>query len=175
MKFLTTLFAFFLFFATRLGAGALDFDTLSASFTQIIKSADKSIKYTGKFIVSNPLKSAFWEYDSPFLKRIYFNNGKVFIIEDELEQAIVSQGAGIASLEQILSQAKPSSSDTFVANYDDISYTISIKNSQIHTISYTDKLDNEVLITLENLRQNIALKPEIFTPVIPKGYDIISR
>lgn len=157
-------------FATSL----LEFGSLSANFTQTIKSGDKNIVYKGQFYATK--KEAFWEYDTPARKRIYFSDDRVVIIEDELEQAIVSKLDNVPNLTSILRGAKRISDKLYKANYDDVDYLISLdENGLVSMIDYKDKLDNKVKIILTNVIKNAKINPEIFIPHIPQGYDIISH
>ncbi len=70
------------FCALNLNAGPLDFETLSADFTQSVQSGEAMIKYTGNFKTTK--NHAFWHYQSPNLKDIYFSLDRIVIIEPEL-------------------------------------------------------------------------------------------
>ena len=50
-------------------ANPLEFKTLNSEFTQIVKSQDSKIEYSGNFIATN--KNAFWHYEKPNLKDIF--------------------------------------------------------------------------------------------------------
>ncbi|BCX79322.1 LolA-like outer membrane lipoprotein chaperone [Campylobacter sp. 19-13652] len=164
----------FLCVTSLFAASALEFGSLSADFVQTIKSGGKDIVYNGRFYATT--KEAFWEYDSPARKRIYFSDDRVVIIEDELEQAIISRLENVPNLTSILRNAKRISDKLYKASYDDVDYLISIdERGVVSMIDYKDKLDNKVKITLSNVIKNGKINPEIFIPHIPQGYDIISR
>ena len=65
---------FFLFLVLSfkiLNANDLEFDTLKSDFTQIITNQNKSITYSGHFIIDSKF-GAFWQYENPNLKFVYF-------------------------------------------------------------------------------------------------------
>ena len=54
-------------------------------------------------------------------------------------------------------------------------YLIELKGDLPSKISYTDKMDNKVVINLSNVRKNAPVNEAIFKPAIPKNYDIITQ
>ena len=54
-------------------------------------------------------------------------------------------------------------------------YLIELKDDLPSKISYTDKMDNKVVINLSNVRKNAPVNETIFKPAIPKNYDIITQ
>ena len=85
------------------GAG-LNFKSLQSDFTQTVFSEGKSVNYKGRFYAKND-NTALWIYESPTPKRIYFDKDKVVVIEDELEQAIISRLDDTPNLTQVLAPA----------------------------------------------------------------------
>ena len=140
------------------GAG-LNFKSLQSDFTQTVFSEGKSVNYKG----------------SPTPKRIYFDKDKVVVIEDELEQAIISRLDDTPNLTQVLAHAEQIQPTLYKAIYDGIEYFITIKNTLPTTIDYKDKLSNKIKITLNNPVKDALIPKETLTPVIPQGYDIVNQ
>lgn len=169
MKFLI----FFIFFISQIFANELIFDTLSAEFTQIVQSEKSAITYKGNFKATQ--NRAFWHYETPNLKDIYFSKTRVVIIEPELEQAIVTNIQDTPNVLEILKNAKADKSGNFHANFDGVDYEISLKSGILSKISYNDKLDNKITINFSQVRKNGQIQPEILEAKIPNGFDIITQ
>lgn len=54
-------------FIGQLFALDLNFNTFSSNFTQIVKSKNSTLSYSGHFILSKD--QAYWSYDTPSKKR----------------------------------------------------------------------------------------------------------
>lgn len=168
---------FFLFLVLSfkiLNANDLEFDTLKSDFTQRITNQNKSITYSGHFIIDSKF-GAFWQYENPNLKFVYFSKTNIIIIEPDLEQAVITQISDAPDLLTLLSGAKQINKSTFEANFDDVKYRIFTQNALPAQISYTDKLGNDVKITLKNTHKNEAINKELLEPKIPQNYDIITN
>ncbi|TKX31162.1 LolA-like outer membrane lipoprotein chaperone [Campylobacter aviculae] len=165
------IFIFFLITMVKLWAIDLDFNTYSSNFTQLIKSKNSTLLYSGHFIISKD--KAFWEYDTPNKKEIYINKNQVVIIEHDLEQAIFSKLDNIPNLNQIFKNAKLISKDKLLAKYKNINYTITLNQEKIQTIAYKDEFENDVTITLSNEIKNPKIDSKVFEFKIPKNYDIV--
>lgn len=152
----------------------LKFKSIQSDFTQVVNSKDSSVTYTGKFYAKND-NNALWIYTNPTPKKIYFNNSHVVVIEDELEQVIISKLEDTINLTHILSQAKQITPELYKATYDEIEYLITIKNGVLLTIDYKDKLENKIKITFKNLVKDVKISNELLTPTIPKNYDVITQ
>ncbi|MBE2983794.1 outer membrane lipoprotein chaperone LolA [Campylobacter sp. RM9344] len=152
----------------------LNFKSLQSDFTQTVNSQNQSISYSGKFYARND-NVALWIYESPTPKKIYFDKQRVVIVEDELEQAIISRLDETPNLTQILTHAMQIQPTLYKAIYDGVEYFITVKNDLPTMIDYKDRLDNKIKITLKNQVANKQISEEILTPVIPQGYDIINQ
>ncbi len=156
-------------------AGVFDFETISSEFKQTITNEENSkIIYKGNFYATSKAK-ALWIYKSPIDKKIYFSQKRVVIIEPELEQVIITNLQNTPNLTEILKSAKKTNANTYETTYDGVQYVIHIKNNNINTISYSDKLENSVKIELFNQSINTFLDDTLFTPTIPKNFDIITQ
>ncbi len=154
-------------------AGGIEFDTLSANFSQTVQSDDAKISYGGDFSATK--ENAVWHYKTPTIKNIFFSFTKVVVIEPELEQAIITNIKETPNLTAILANAKPNKNGVYEASFDDVKYLIEMKEGLPSKISYTDKMDNKVVINLSNVRKNAPVNEAIFKPAIPKNYDIITQ
>jgi outer membrane lipoprotein carrier protein len=156
-------------------AGVFDFETISSEFKQTITNEENSkIIYKGNFYATNKAK-ALWVYTSPIDKKIYFSQKKVTIIEPELEQAIITNLQNTPNLTDILKSAKKTKENKYETIYDGVKYIIVVKNKNIDTISYMDKLENNVKIELFNQSTNTFLDNSLFIPNIPNNFDIITQ
>ncbi len=154
-------------------ASGIEFNTLSANFSQTVQSDDAKISYGGDFSATK--EHAVWHYKTPTIKNIFFSFTKVVVIEPELEQAIITNIKETPNLTAILANAKPNKKGVYEANFDDVKYLIEMKGDLPSKISYTDKMDNKVVINLSNVRKNAPVNEAIFKPSIPKNYDIITQ
>ena len=154
-------------------AGGIEFDTLSANFSQTVQSDDAKISYGGDFSATK--ENAVWHYKTPTIKNIFFSFTKVVVIEPELEQAIITNIKETPNLTAILANAKPNKNGVYEASFDDVKYLIEMKEGLPSKISYTDKMDNKVVINLSNVRKNAPVNEAIFKPAIPINYDIITQ
>ena len=157
-----------------LSANIFDFKTLHSDFTQNITNEENStITYTGSFYATSK-QMAIWIYKTPVKKKVVFIKNKVVIIEPELEQAIITTLKQSPNFATIIKQAKQISKDKYMTRYEDTNYYIYTKNGEVSSIRYSDKLENRVIIKLNNLEKNIILDDALFRLNIPKDYDIIT-
>lgn len=153
---------------------SLDIHSIKADFIQTITNEQNStIKYSGKFYAKSSNK-ALWIYQKPIKKELYFLNGRVIIIEPELEQAIFSQAKKLPKILDILKSAKKDK-NRLIAHCCDTTYTIITKGNQIISVSYKDKIGNKVKINFLNEETNLIIDDEIFRYKIPKDYDILQN
>ncbi|MDX1808325.1 MAG: LolA-like outer membrane lipoprotein chaperone [Sulfurospirillaceae bacterium] len=156
-------------------AGVLDFKSIQSDFIQTITNdQNSSINYSGRFYATDSNK-ALWIYDKPIKKKVYFNDKKVAIVEPELEQVIVTTLQNSPNLTQIIKDAKKIKDNTYKATYQDTDYFVEIKDGEIADIMYKDKLDNRVIIKLNNLQKNIIFDDSLFRVKVPSNYDIVDQ
>lgn len=162
------------FFIAQIFANSLNFTTLQSDFVQNLINNESKVSYKGKFAVTKD--KAFWHYKEPSEKKIYFNENEVVMIEPELEQILITTINDAPNLASILASATEISQDKFVANFDGVSYVITIENSLPRLISYKDKFDNQVIIQLENVKKDAQISQSTFNvPSFPPHYDIIRQ
>ncbi len=156
-------------------ANVLDFRTISCDFVQTITNDENStITYTGNFLATNQ-KRALWIYKTPIVKKVYFKDKKVAILEPELEQVIMTTLKNSPNITEIIKKAKKISNDKYQTTFDNTKYFINIKDGEISSINYKDKLENRVKIVFKNIEKNIVLDDTLFELKIPKGFDIVTQ
>lgn len=171
---LKKILVFLAFIFKILSANDLEFNTLESDFIQVVTSKDKSIIYSGHFIADSNF-GAFWEYKIPNLKLVYFSKSNITILEPDLEQAVISKISDAPDISALLAKAKQIDKNTLEASFDDIKYLIFTQNFLPVRIDYTDKLGNDVKISLKNTRKNEIINKELLEPKIPKNYDIVTN
>lgn len=164
-------FLIFFIFIGQVFALDFNFDTFSSDFTQIVKSKNSTLSYSGHFILGK--EKAYWSYDTPSKKEIYINKNQVTLIEHDLEQVIFSHLDNIPNLNEIFKKARLIDKDKLIAKYENINYTIKLHQNQIQNISYKDEFQNDVTINLSNQVKNPKINSDIFKAKIPQNYDIV--
>jgi len=147
--------------------------SFQADFVQTITDEEnKVLSYKGKIHSKRP-NLVLWHYAEPINKKIYINKKRAVIIEPELEQAIIKQLKGEIDFFGILASAVSVDMTHFKANYKGIDFILQESNGVIESISYTDQLENKVLITFSSQKQNRPIEDLFFKPKVPKDFDII--
>lgn len=169
----------FLFLTTFLlfnaHASVLDMDSFEAEFKQTITDEKaKVLTYTGSVVASKP-NYALWKYEAPITKEIYINQNRVIVIEPEIEQVIYKRIDTNLDFLQIMKLAKEIEPNKYKAVFQNVVYIISVKESQIGSITYKDSFDNAIAITFSKQKQNHKIAQELFNPKIPADFDIISE
>ncbi len=156
-------------------AALIDVKSFKADFKQVVTDdKGKQLLYDGHIQATNP-KYALWQYMTPIEKSIYITPNKITIIEPEIEQVLIRNLSSDFDFFRMIKYAKKISENSYVTFLNDSKYTIRIKDDLIDSISYIDEFGNTVEITFKNQFQNIEISKEIFTPLIPKNYDIIDE
>lgn len=167
----------FLFIFTSLQLFSFDIDSIKsfqADFTQTIKNpSGKILDYNGTLYIEN--NNVLWKYTQPIIKNVYLKQGFVIIDEPELEQAIYTQIEKEINLFDLMKKAKEVKRDHYIAILKDIEYNVLVNNDKIQSVFYTDNLENQVNIEFENVKNNLAIDPNLFIFNAPKGYDIIRK
>ncbi len=164
----------FLFFLSTLLFAGFNITSIKSDFTQTITNEqNQTIVYYGKFYARDD-NNALWIYKKPIKKLLYFLQGKVIIIEPDLEQAIFSKLKNIPKILNILKNAKQKNGK-LIAVCCNNTYSITIKDNNIKTVKYIDKVGNKVTIKFYNEDTNLILDNDIFKYKIPEGYDILKN
>lgn len=149
--------------------------SFQANFIQkITDEENKVLTYKGTIHSKRP-SYVLWHYTEPINKKIYINNKRAVIVEPELEQAIIKQLQGEIDFFGILASAEAVDMTHYKASYKGIDFILNEVNGVIESLSYTDQLENKVLITFSKQKQNRPLEDELFTPKVPKDFDIIQE
>lgn len=147
--------------------------SFEADFIQnITDEKNKTLNYRGHLIASRP-QNAKWSYQEPVKKDVYINNFDITIVEPEIEQVIIRRIESDFDFFKIISNAKRTHGNEYVANYKNSEFTIIKSGSLIKSISYLDKFENKVTITFKNQKQNQVIDEAVFRPSFPLEFDII--
>ena len=170
------LFIVMLFLSSQLSANDLkNIKTFDADFKQtIINSSNKTIVYKGHIYIKEPGK-ILWQYKDPIIKNVYVFNKVAVIDEPELEQAIYSKLQNEVNILELMETAKKIANNKYRATLYNVTYTISIQQGKIKSIVYVDELENKVMISFENIKQNEIIEDKVFEFIPPKYYDIIRK
>ncbi len=149
--------------------------SFQADFIQkITDEENKVLTYKGTIHSKRP-NFVLWHYTEPVNKKIYINKKRAVVVEPELEQAIIKQLQGEIDFFGILRSAIPVGMSHFKASYKGIDFILKEENGIIQSLSYIDQLENKVLITFSKQKQNRQLEDDIFTPKVPRDFDIIQE
>lgn len=152
------------------------FDNLksfSANFEQkIINEHGQSISYKGKILIKKPHYSK-WEYKKPIVKTVYMKKNKLVIVDKELEQVTISSITNQLNFISLLKSAKKIKANYYMADYSNMKFSIFLKKSKIHKVSYIDEVDNSVIFIFKNQKNNLEISNKKFEYSIPNGYDIL--
>jgi len=153
----------------------IQLSSFEADFKQTVTDdTSKKLTYSGHIQAKSP-RYALWQYLQPINKNIYVLSDKIIIIEPEIEQVIIKKLSLNFDFFTMINSARKISKDKYTTNIDGIKYTIDVINNIVISISYKDNFDNKVEILFSKQVQNKTISKNIFTPLIPKGYDIIDE
>lgn len=160
--------------STVLFSDIFDIHSFEADFIQTVKNEKgNTLKYTGHVKAMKP-QYALWSYKEPTSKLIYIINNKATIIEPDLEQVIVKQLHINLDFFNILQKAEKIDTETYLATFQSINYTLKTDKSNLKSINYMDELDNHISITFVKQVNNKQMNKKEFIPSIPLDYDIIN-
>ena len=163
---------------TIFGVNAQDINipaSFKANFIQQIKNTKgKVIKYRGKIYYNYP-DTTKWIYRSPTKKEVCSSDGKIVVIDHDLEQASYYKVDKGLNLAKVLSKAKHHKGNLYVTNYKGKYYTIVLnKKGQINQIAYKDNLDNTVNLMFTGIKYSAKPLPNSkFICAKPASYDSI--
>jgi len=147
-----------------------------ADFIQkITNTKDKVLEYRGSVRFSDR-KIFKWSYLEPSQKEVCTDGFELLVVDHDLEQVsqyYISKGLDIA---KIIQSAKPhTKKNIYIANYDDVYYTIQVNQKQhLHSIAYFDALDNKVQVIFQNMKYSKKiLSAKTMECVYPIDYDMI--
>lgn len=171
LKFICAIFALFGVNMANLSAESLkNITSISADFTQEIKGDEGGIKYSGHLVARADSK-AHWRYETPMKKEIFVNGKSVMIYEPEFAQVIISDKMDIDFVRILNSVCK--NGDEWQSVVNNQTFRIILKGDKPHKIFYKDELDNDIVITLENVALNAKISDDIFHFKRPQGVEVI--
>ena len=160
---------------TLFSADFQNIKTFEASFTQtIINPSGNEVKYTGLLHIQEPDKIK-WQYNDPIQKFVYIKKNSVTIIEPELEQAIITKIEEEINILNLLKNAKKISENSYISLFNNVEYSLTLKNKKLQKISYKDEIENNVIISFTNVQQNHKINKDTFLFFIPFEFDIIKK
>lgn len=175
LKFLIVIFALCCVNLANLNAESLkNITSISADFTQEIKGDEGAIRYSGHLVARADSK-AHWRYEMPMKKEIFVNGKSVMIYEPEFEQVIISDKMNIDFMKILNSvrQVNNGSGDEWQSVVNNQTFRIILKGDKPHKIFYKDELDNDIVITLENVALNAKISNDEFNFKRPQGVEVI--
>jgi outer membrane lipoprotein carrier protein len=172
------LFVFSSIFITNIAsANTLNIDTIESNFNQSVTNEQNAkVVYSGKMYASKSKNQALWEYNSPISKKIYYKgDGKVVIIEPELEQVVYAKLDKIPNVLKLLKSAKKTDDGRLKTKFNGINYYITANQNKIDKITYTDEMQNRVIIQFSDEKVNTYINESRFAYSVPAGYDILEQ
>ncbi len=149
--------------------------SFEADFSQLVTNeANKTIEYKGKVFIKNSGK-VLWKYETPIIKNVYVLDNIAIVDEPELEQAIYTTLENSIDIVKLLKDAKKIKENKFEAELYSTKYIIFLENDKIKSLSYSDQLENKILITFHNSSQNNDISDDIFKFIPPEYYDIVKK
>jgi outer membrane lipoprotein carrier protein len=154
----------------------MQLNSLESNFKQSITNEQNSrITYSGKMYATKQNNQALWIYTNPIDKKIYYKSGNIVIIEPELEQAIFAKLSRVPNVLSLLNSATRVSNNKLQTTFNNTVYTITTTGNKIKSISYTDEIQNRVVITFSGQKTNRPIANSKFVYNIPAGYDILEQ
>ncbi len=161
--------------STAIFANIKSFDSFSAEFNQAITNGEKqTISYSGVLYIKNQ-NMALWKYKKPIDKSIYIKDGSVVVIDRDLEQVIFSKLEKNLNIVELLKEAKEITSNHLQKEQDGVIYNMFLENGELRRVEYIDSLENITVIKFLNVELNKLHDDSIFTPTIPRDYDVIKK
>ncbi|RDU63219.1 hypothetical protein CQA53_08615 [Helicobacter didelphidarum] len=148
-------------------------NSLQGDFIQEIKGERGAIPviYSGKIYASN--NKIKWEYIKPLTKEVYLEKNGAYIYEPDLKQVTIGTLKENIDFIHILKQVQKVSDNNYKTRIDGTDYLVVIKDSKLHSLSYRDSLDNNVMIIFNNIIINQPIREEIFIFQPPEGVEYI--
>jgi len=149
--------------------------SFEAEFIQsVTNESKKTIEYKGKVFIKNSGK-VLWKYETPIIKNVYVLDNIAIVDEPELEQAIYTTLENSIDIVKLLKDAKNVGENKYEAELYGNKYNIFLDENKIKSLSYSDQLENKILIEFSKSKENIEIPEEIFNFLAPEHYDIIKK
>lgn len=150
-------------------------ENFQANFIQKITNPKKQvIRYSGKVRFSDE-KRFKWSYVKPTKKEVCTDGFELMVVDHDLEQVSIYRITNGLDIAKILKKAKVHSKNVYVAQYENIQYTIQVDSRQkLQSIAYFDDLDNKVQIVFKAMRYGKGKLPlKNMQCYYPRSYDMI--
>lgn len=149
--------------------------SFEADFVQLVMNeTNKTIEYKGKVFIKNNGK-VLWKYKTPIIKNVFVLGNVAIVDEPELEQAIYTTLENSIDMVRLLKDAKKVKENIYETELYKVKYIISLENDKIKSLSYRDQLENKILITFSEQKQNSDISDDLFNFIAPDYYDIIKK
>ncbi len=151
----------------------ITFDNITSSFKQTITNdMNQTITYKGEIFVDDD--RVLWEYQEPIVKSVLVKDSKVFITEPEIYQmSVINHDEGI-NLKKIYEDSTMVEKNMREVVFDGTPMRLTIGKEFIDTITFKDKLDNQIEIVFFDIRKK-KISEERFQVDIPEAFDVIYR
>ena len=150
-------------------------ENFQANFIQKITNTKKHvIQYSGKVQFSDEQRFK-WSYTKPTKKEVCTDGSELIVVDHDLEQVSIYRITKGLDIAEILKKATLHSKNVYVAEYENIKYTIQVDSKQkLHSLAYFDDLDNKVQIVFKNMKYGKGnLAAEKMKCNYPRSYDMI--
>jgi len=176
MKYFKTIIVCLLLINTAVFANDFkNLKTFEAKFTQnITNPSGNKVSYNGLIFIKEPNKIK-WQYNDPIEKFVYIKKYTVTIIEPELEQIIVTNLNKEINIINLLKTAEKISQNELRSNFNNVDYFLTLENQKLQKISYKDEIENDVVISFFDVKQDKEIDEKVFKFIIPDYYDVIQK
>ena len=171
-----------------------DADGISGTFTQTVRSKNKTQSSSGSFKILRPGLFR-WEYSKPYRQTIVGDGKTIWLYDTEIKQvtktdqnkAIVDSPASILSNKNALDDSYSLKEDGSKNGIDYVLATpkknnagyrfirIGFKGSELAAMELKDSFGNQTTISFGSLNTKPNLSPSAFTFTPPKGVDVLEQ
>lgn len=170
--------------------------TFEAQFKQEVRTSKDQLKQqiSGKFVLQKPNQFV-WQINQPHVQKLISNGQVLWIYQPALKQVIkksihnnftktpiefLSGSSRELSYYFHISSMKQGNELSFLLRPKDKkmafqSMEFVFQGNQLKYLNFEDSLGQSVEIQFYNIRQNIAVSPDLFQFVPPQGVDIVQR
>ncbi|RUA04828.1 MAG: hypothetical protein DSY43_05800 [Gammaproteobacteria bacterium] len=162
-------------------------NSLKADFTQSVYTAgDIFIRETaGNFSFQRPQQLR-WHTIKPSEQTLLLNNNELWMIDTELEQAVLQKNQDFSKTPLYWLINKPNTLkntpkyshseggiDWYLTNQKTQPLGFGFVGKELSTISLENELDQTIYITFSNIKVNAKINPQDFALNIPSDFDVI--
>ncbi len=144
---------------------------ITADFEQkVTNEHNQTLTYKGKMSFIAPDKTR-WDYTFPSPKSVCSSKNSIVIIENDLEQATVYKSGDHIDIKRVFQNAVKTGRQRYETEFAGNTYTFTLQQGKIKTLSFTDALHNRSEITFFQTRYDAPPAP--VRCLIPDGFDVI--